>query len=102
MVDFQQMWSPKSCYMFSSRLYPLFVRAVSFQTCSRTSLQQCYLHLLNRFISQSRDAYLIHLLNHSQGVNQEELRRKKCISSPSASGALPNVEMNSGEFQLHL
>ncbi|PSJ69637.1 hypothetical protein C7J99_09515 [Brevibacillus brevis] len=25
--------------MFSSRLYPLFVRAVSFQTCDRTSGQ---------------------------------------------------------------
>ncbi|ATF15175.1 hypothetical protein A616_25450 [Brevibacillus brevis X23] len=23
----------KPCHMFSSRLYPLFVRAVSFQTC---------------------------------------------------------------------
>ncbi|ATF15561.1 hypothetical protein A616_27485 [Brevibacillus brevis X23] len=31
--------------MFSSRLYPLFVRAVSFQTCDRT-FEQLWLHLI--------------------------------------------------------
>ncbi|PSJ92707.1 hypothetical protein C7R93_19670 [Brevibacillus fortis] len=34
--------------MFSSRLYPLFVRAVSFQTCDSTSVQ---LWLFTSFIS---------------------------------------------------
>ncbi|PSJ99219.1 hypothetical protein C7R93_04985 [Brevibacillus fortis] len=33
------MVGAKPCHMFSSRLYPLFVRAVSFQTCDRTSVQ---------------------------------------------------------------
>ncbi|PSK12556.1 hypothetical protein C7R92_07530 [Brevibacillus porteri] len=44
--------------MFSSRLYPLFVRAVSFQTCGRTSLQQCYHLCLKSFCMSVQSSLL--------------------------------------------
>ncbi|TQR35456.1 hypothetical protein C7Y45_14005 [Brevibacillus brevis] len=59
----------KSCHMFSSRLFPLCVRAVSFRTCDRTSnscvsepmlLHHCesmtrsFLNLLTRCLIKSR------------------------------------------------
>ncbi|RAT97743.1 hypothetical protein ASG16_011655 [Brevibacillus sp. Leaf182] len=56
------MWSPKPCHMFSSRLYPLFVRAVSFQTCGSTSLQQCYYSFFKSFCRSVQRSLLATLL----------------------------------------
>ncbi|MBH0329595.1 hypothetical protein ABH14_07210 [Brevibacillus brevis] len=97
--------------MFSSRLYPLFVRAVSFQTCAMTFEQLKIISGIRAFFSYVWKSFEVDIfcfifwciLDISIHISELlKLRRKKRISSPSASGALLSSEMNGGEFQLLL
>ncbi|AWX58241.1 hypothetical protein AB432_025790 [Brevibacillus brevis] len=49
---FQLLWSGEPSHLFSSRLYPLFVRRISFQACDRTFEQMWLSSVFQTFVGE--------------------------------------------------